>query len=72
MYGTPPYPNKAAMSEAWRVLAPGGFFCILHHWVPYYAKRLWRCRGLITVVRGTQSKLRAWSLFQKLPQEPTP
>lgn len=62
-YGCKPFPMKAAMAEAHRVLKPGGYYCLLHLRYPTFKR--WRLVGLIAVVTGANRVVRLLSIFQK-------
>jgi SAM-dependent methyltransferase len=64
-YGCPPYPLKAAMAEARRVLRPGGFLGVLHTYYPPYRRGEWEHRALIAVVTGPLRATRVFSVFRK-------
>lgn len=65
-YGCPPWPQRKAMAEAWRVLRPGGYLGHLHVYYPTYRRKDWKLVGLIGVVTGFQRATRMFSIFQKL------
>ena len=64
-YGTPPFPIKAAIREAHRVLEPGGILAMLHQWQPSTNRDMWRTRGLVAVCCGPQKRVRVLTLMQK-------
>lgn len=64
-YGCPPWPQKKAMAEAWRVLRPGGHMGFLHTLYPSYRRKDWNLVGLIAVVTGFQRATRMFSIFEK-------
>jgi SAM-dependent methyltransferase len=65
-YGCRPYPLRAAMAEARRVLKPGGHFCLLHLRYPSFKPAQWQLVGLIGVVTGANRVVRLLSIFQKV------
>lgn len=65
-YGCPPFPLARAMDEAYRVLRPSGYFCVLHTYYPSYRRKQWKLIGLIAVVTGFQRATRMFSIFEKL------
>lgn len=65
-YGTPPYPLKKAMAEAKRVLAPGGYFGLLHFYYPTFRRTDWDMKALIGVCTGSNRKMRVFTIFQNL------
>jgi len=65
-YGCPPYPMKGAMREARRVLRRGGYFGMLHTYMPTHRRQEFRLVGLIAVVLGVQRATRMFSIFQVL------
>jgi SAM-dependent methyltransferase len=65
IYGTPPFKSLKAMSEARRVLKPGGYYCLLHVRYPSFKRGAWNFVGLIGVVTGANRTIRLLSIFQK-------
>lgn len=64
-YGTPPYPLKRSMDEFGRVLAPGGYFGLLHFFYPPFRRANWQMVALIGVCVGSNRKMRMFAVFQK-------
>lgn len=64
-YGTPPFRGKVAMAEAWRVLKPGGHYCLLNTRYPSFKRADWEFVGLIGVVTGANRVTRLLSIFRK-------
>lgn len=69
-YGCPPFKNRAAMSEAGRVLREGGYYCLLNVRYPSFRRGSWNFIGLIGVITGANRVSRVLSIFQK-PQPGT-
>lgn len=69
-YGCPPFPLRAAMAEARRVLKPGGYYCLLHVRYPSFRRKNWNFVGLIGVVTGANRVIRLLSIFQKPEDDP--
>jgi SAM-dependent methyltransferase len=67
-YGCKPFPLGKAMSEAHRVLRPGGHLGVLHTYYPTYRRKNWKLIGLIAVVTGFQRATRMFSIFEKPAQ----
>jgi SAM-dependent methyltransferase len=65
IYGCKPFPMKAAMKEAQRVLKPGGYYCLLHVRYPSFRRADWKFVGLIGIVTGANRCIRLLSIFQK-------
>lgn len=64
-YGCPPFKNRAAMTEARRILRPGGYYCLLNVRYPSFRRGDWKFVGLIGVITGAQRVARVLSIFQK-------
>jgi SAM-dependent methyltransferase len=64
-YSCPPWPQKRAISEAHRVLRPGGHLGVLHTFYPSYRRKDWNLIGLIAVVTGFQRATRIFSIFER-------
>jgi SAM-dependent methyltransferase len=64
-YGCKPFPMKGFMSEARRVLRPGGHLGLLHLWFPTFNRSTWNMCATIAVVLGANKKTRMFSVFQK-------
>lgn len=69
-YGTPPWKSKAAMTEARRILRPGGYYCLLNTRYPSFKRKDWNFEALIGVVTGANRTIRLLSIFQKPIAEP--
>ena len=67
-----PYPLKGALAEAYRVLAPGGFFAMLHTYTgPPRSNKLWATRAVIAVVPSTQmNRTRTLCILQSRKKAP--
>ena len=66
-YGHPMVDRKKVLREAHRVLVPGGTLVWLDTMRPMYRKQDWRQWGVIGVLAGTNCRVRAISLFARLP-----
>ena len=64
-YGTPMVDRKKCLSEAGKVLTPGGFIVWLDTVLPMFTKREFNLVGLIGMVRSTNHRFRVVSIFQK-------
>ena len=66
-YGFPMVNRKKVLREAHRVLAPSGTLVWLDTMRPMYRKEQWTQWGVIGVLAGTNCRVRAISLFARLP-----
>jgi len=66
IYGVPAFRVPTFMTEAHRVLDPGGYLGILHTYYPSYHGKIWALEGLIAVVTGFLRVTRMFSIFRKL------
>ena len=64
-YGCPPFRSKKAMSEARRILKPGGYYCLLNTRYPSFRRGEWNFIALIGVVTGANRVVRLLSIFEK-------
>jgi hypothetical protein len=61
------YPTPGGIvTEAMRVLAPGGRLGLLHYMVPPYSTRVARLVGVWGITIGPGSMIRAWTVLEKV------
>jgi ParB-like chromosome segregation protein Spo0J len=66
IYGCAPFPLKAFMDEAHRVLCRGGYLGILHLYIPPYRATDWKLVATIAVLTGFCRATRMFSIFERL------
>lgn len=64
-YGCPPFPLRGFMSEAHRLLRPGGHLGMLHTYYPSYRRKDWDLIGLVAVVTGFMRATRMFSILER-------
>lgn len=72
VYGTPNYPLKKSMAEFRRVLAPNGYFGLLHFRYPPFRREDWTMRGMIGVCTGSNRAMRMFVIFQTTKNDACP
>lgn len=65
-YGCPPFPWKAAIREAHRVLRPGGMFGLLYPCLLAYKSTAWRAKFLVVVIPGMMQSTRLFTVVEKI------
>lgn len=64
-YGCPKWRGRVAMTEARRILRPGGYYALLNTRYPSFNQRDWLFVALVGVVTGANRTIRLLSIFQK-------